>query len=97
MRNVPQDLYPRGREGSVLLELSAPAYLLTTREIILQLATNPEDGLSEVEAKSRLTRYGLNELESGVGVSATGILMKQIFNAMVLVNLSSSFFEQEAF
>lgn len=87
MQNVPQDLYPRGREGSMLLELSAPAYLLTVGEIFLQLGTNPENGLSEDEAKSRLTRFGLNELKVGVGVSVTGILMKQIFNAMVLVNL----------
>lgn len=88
MRNDSQDFHPRGREGSMLLELSTPAYLLTVGEIVLQLATNPENGLSEDEAKSRLTTYGLNELKSGVRVSATGILMKQIFNAMVLVNLS---------
>lgn len=85
MQNDAQDLHPRGREGPMLQELSAPAYLLTTEEIILQLATDPDNGLSEEEAKFRLTKYGLNELETSGHVSATRILMKQVFNAMVLV------------
>lgn len=86
MKNDAQDLHPRGREGPMLQGLSAPAYLLTAEEIILQLATDPENGLSEEEAKLRLTKYGLNELEAGDQVGVTTILMKQIFNAMVLVN-----------
>lgn len=92
MQNDAQDLYPRGREGPMLLELSAPAYLLTAGEIVLQLATDPENGLSEEEAKSRLTTYGPNELEVGGGTSVIRIIMKQIFNAMGLVSLRSFFF-----
>lgn len=86
MQNDAKDLHPRGCEGP-MLRLLAPAYLLAAEEVALQLATDPENGLSEDEAKSRLTKYGLNELEAGDRVSATKILMKQVFNAMALVNL----------
>lgn len=89
---MTQDLRPRGREGPMLQELSASAYLLTAEEVILQLATDPENGLSEEEAKFRLTKYGFNQLEAGGHVSVTRILMKQVFNAMVLVNFPFFFF-----
>lgn len=67
------------------LVLSSPAYLLTAEEIVQQLATDTDNGLSEEEAQRRITKYGLNELEVGGGVSAFKILMGQIFNAMVLI------------
>lgn len=95
MQNDAQDLYSRGRERPLLQELSAPAYLLTPEEIVQQLATDTEDGLSEEEAKSRLTKYGLNELEAGDSVSVARILVGQIFNAMVLVNLPCMFSGRE--
>lgn len=88
MQNDAQDFHPRSREGPMLQQLSRPAYLLATGEIVQQLETDPENGLSDEEAQSRITKYGLNELEAGGGVSATRILMKQIFNAMVLVIMS---------
>jgi Na+-exporting ATPase len=87
MQNDAQDLHSRSREGPVLQELSAPAYLLTAEVVIQQLATNPENGLSEEEAQFRITKYGFNELDAGDSVSVTRILMKQIFNAMALVSL----------
>lgn len=87
MQNDAQDLYPRSREGPMLQGLSSPAHFLAAEEVAQQLATSPENGLSEEEAQSRITKYGLNELKAGDGVSAVRILMKQIFNAMVLVGL----------
>lgn len=85
MQNGVEDLHPRSREGPVPLELSNPPHLLSADEVAQQLQTDPDNGLSDEEAKSRLTKFGLNELLGGGGVSATRILMKQIFNAMVLV------------
>lgn len=89
MNNGVEDLHPRGREGPVPLELSRLPYLLTADEVARELNTDPDCGLTEEEAKSRLTKYGLNELEGGGGVSAGRILMKQIFNAMVLILIAA--------
>ncbi|KAL7266004.1 P-type ATPase [Rhizina undulata] len=86
MQNGGKDLHPRSGQGSVHhLQLSSNAYLLNYHDVITQLKTDPDNGLSEEEAKSRLAQFGPNELAGGGGVSATRILMKQIFNAMVLV------------
>lgn len=70
-------------------ELSRLPYLLTADEVARELNTDPDSGLSEEEAKSRLTKAGLNELEGGGGVSAGRILAKQIFNAMVLILIAA--------
>ncbi|KAF8429556.1 sodium transport ATPase [Tirmania nivea] len=85
MQNGVEDIHPRSREGSMPLELSNPPHLLPADEVARQLQTDPDNGLSDEEAKSRLTKFGLNELLGGGGVSASQILMRQIFNAMVLV------------
>jgi Na+-exporting ATPase len=97
MQDDAKNIHPRSREGPMFqqqqqsspehLVLSSPAYLLTAEEIVQQLATDTDNGLSEEEAQRRITKYGLNELEAGGGVSAFKILMGQIFNAMVLVTL----------
>lgn len=67
------------------LELSNPPHLLPAHEVAQQLQTDPDNGLSDEEAKSRLTQFGLNELLGGGGVNPGQILMRQVFNAMVLV------------
>ncbi|KAF8456034.1 hypothetical protein BDZ91DRAFT_701772 [Kalaharituber pfeilii] len=85
MQNGVEDLHPRGREGSMPLELSQLPHLLTADEVAQQLQTDPDNGLSDDEARTRLTKFGLNELAGGGGVSILRILMRQIFNAMVLV------------
>lgn len=85
MQNVSKDIHPRSREGSLPLELSNPAHLLPANEVVQQLQTDPDNGLSNEEAQSRLTKFGLNELLGGGGVNAGQILMRQVFNAMVLV------------
>lgn len=73
------------------LELSRPAYLLTVEEAVQQLRAQPDDGLSEAEAKVRLQQAGPNELDTGGGVNVTQILVKQIFNAMIMVGLLTSY------
>ena len=71
-------------------QLSRDAYLLTADEVLRELQTDPDSGLSEATAKSRLAESGLNELEVGGGVNPMRILMGQIFNAMVLVSSATS-------
>lgn len=73
------------RDGS--FGLSQAAYLLTAEEVVRELTTDPDNGLSVQEANNRLQQFGLNELDAGGGVSVLRILMGQIFNAMVLVSM----------
>ena len=90
MQNVSKDIHPRSREGSLPLELSNPPHLLPANEVVQQLQTDPDNGLSNEEAQSRLTKFGLNELLGGGGVNAGQILMRQVLNAMVLVSTHST-------
>lgn len=85
MQNDVEDLHSRSREGSLPFETSKQPYLLSADEVARELQTDPDNGLSDHEAHSRMTRVGLNELEGDGGVSVGRILAKQIFNAMVLV------------
>jgi Na+-exporting ATPase len=91
MQNGGKDLHTRGGKGSVCHqatpggELSKPAYLLSVEEALRELSADPDSGLSEEDAKARLQKAGLNELQGGGGASPLRILAGQIFNAMVLV------------
>ena len=96
MQNGVEDIHPRGSEGPVPPAapdhgqwpsgLSNEPYLLTADEVVQELRTDPDYGLSDQEAQSRLTQFGPNALLGAQGVSAGRILVKQIFNAMVLVS-----------
>jgi len=90
MQNGVEDIHPRSRQGSVPLVLSNPPHLLPADEVAQLLQTDTDNGLSDEEAKSRLTKFGLNELLGGGGVNAGQILMRQVFNAMVLVRTHST-------
>ena len=87
MQNGVEDLHPRSGQGPVPLELSNSPHLLSADEVAQQLQTDPDNGLSDEEAQSRLTKFGLNELLGGDGVSIGRILAGQIFNAMTLVSI----------
>ncbi|KAJ5919092.1 hypothetical protein N7466_010035 [Penicillium verhagenii] len=65
--------------------LSNPPHHLTFEDVINELGTNSEDGLTTVEAKNRLEKYGENMLEGGEGVSFAKIIIRQIANAMMLI------------
>jgi P-type Na+/K+ transporter len=70
---------------SNLNKLSQPAHALTTHEILEQLNTIAEDGLTEADAKERQTEYGLNKFQDGDGVNWLSILLCQVANAMTMV------------
>jgi magnesium-transporting ATPase (P-type) len=67
--------------------LSKPAHSLKHEEVISELKTNTEDGLTGAEATSRVQEYGRNEIGNQGGVNVTKILVRQIANAMILVLL----------
>lgn len=69
--------------------LSKPAHALPYSSVIEETKANAEDGLTEAEAKSRLERYGRNELGDAGGVQPLKILIGQIANAMTLVRCLS--------
>lgn len=109
MQNGGSHLHPRSGQGPLpdsqqqqkgapagALQLSKDAYLLTTEQVVQELNTDPDRGLTEAEAKSRLTQSGPNELAGGGGVSIGRILAGQIFNAMVLVSFEINVWASES-
>lgn len=68
------------------VNLSQPAHALTFHDVLKQLGTNCEDGLTSSEAKQRLDQYGENMIEGDEGVSFAKIFIRQIANAMILVS-----------
>ncbi|KAJ5722238.1 hypothetical protein N7488_000273 [Penicillium malachiteum] len=65
--------------------LSNPPHYLTFEDVINELGTNSDDGLTSNEAKQRLEKYGENMIEGGEGVSFAKIVIRQVANAMVLI------------
>lgn len=60
-------------------------YKLTPEETIAQLNSSIETGLSEAEAKKRLSQYGANELVEKGGRKPLEIILDQIKEPMVIV------------
>ena len=77
----------QGRSGSdkATQALSKPAHSLDAQDVIEELSVDALQGLSQENAKTRLEKYGTNELEGGAGVQPFKILLRQISNAMMLV------------
>jgi P-type Ca2+ transporter type 2C len=69
---------PAGSEGNLWHTMEAGAALT-------QLGSAPETGLSDADAKTRLTQYGRNELVEAAGKSPLAILWEQIKNPLVLL------------
>lgn len=65
--------------------LSKPAHALTYQQVIEEIKTNPDDGLTAAEATSRNQEYGNNQIGDAGGVNPGKILLRQIANAMILV------------
>lgn len=76
---------PGSTDGAAHPYLSQPPHSLTHEEIIAELGTNSENGLTTAEVKERLAKYGENMLEGDEGVSIAKIFIRQIANAMMLV------------
>lgn len=66
--------------------LSAPAHALSFQQVIEETKCNPDDGLTTSEAKSRLEKFGNNDLGDDGGVQPAKILLRQVANSMTLVS-----------
>ncbi|OCL11911.1 sodium P-type ATPase-like protein [Glonium stellatum] len=71
--------------GQANKPLTRPAHALPYLAVVEETKTNPHDGLTSSEAKSRLEEYGRNELGDSGGVQPAKILLRQVANAMTLV------------
>ncbi|KAK7043242.1 P-type ATPase [Paramarasmius palmivorus] len=71
--------------GQANKPLSRPAHALPYTKVIEEVGCNPEDGLTNAEAKTRLQEYGSNDLGEDEGVQPGKILIRQIANAMTIV------------
>ncbi|EKV20390.1 Sodium P-type ATPase, putative [Penicillium digitatum] len=76
---------PESPTDSTQQPLSQPAHSLSFEDVIGELQTNSDDGLTTAAVKQRLEKYGENTLEGDEGVSLAKIVIRQIANAMMLV------------
>jgi Na+-exporting ATPase len=84
---MSQDTAEKGQGPNETQQLlSQPAHSLTFTDVIKELGTNSDDGLTSGEVKQRLEKYGENMLEGEEGVSLAKIVIRQIANAMMLVS-----------
>lgn len=60
-------------------------HALSQEEILSQLATPPDDGLSAEEAASRLDKYGLNQLVEAEGITFWQMLWDQLNNFIIIL------------
>lgn len=66
-------------------ELYQAAHTLTALQVAQALGVNPQNGLTDVEAESRLRENGPNKVEGAEGVSLWKILLRQVSNSLTLV------------
>lgn len=83
-RGVQSEL-SRHVSGQSNRPLTRPAHALVSTQLISEIGTSPDDGLTTTEAQNRLVEHGRNEIGDRGGVNLTKILVRQIANAMVLV------------
>jgi P-type Ca2+ transporter type 2C len=69
--------------------MEKPDHRLSPEEVLTRLGSSVE-GLDEAEARSRLTRYGPNELEAKRGVPPLKIFIRQFKNFMMVVLVAAA-------
>ncbi|KAI4854510.1 hypothetical protein E4T44_00130 [Aureobasidium sp. EXF-8845] len=85
MSNEKQTQVSEHVSGQANEPLLQPPHALCSTDFVAEVKAVPGDGLTDVEAQSRLEVYGSNELDDGPGVQPAKILLRQIVNAMILV------------
>jgi len=70
--------------------LSRPAHALTYGQVVEQLASDANDGISGEEAKRRLEQYGKNDIGDSEAISPVKIMVAQVANAMTLVSCAQT-------
>lgn len=69
--------------------ISKPPHVLPFEQVVQELQTNGDDGLTKQEAQKRLEQYGRNEFGEAKGVQPLSIIGAQLANAMTLVSFVS--------
>jgi len=72
------------------LPLGAPPHAMPREQVLQQLETTPEHGLSAAEAAARLARYGPNTLQPTAPRAALDMLLDQIKGLPALLLLGSA-------
>ena len=65
------------------------SYLLSPAEVLARFEVDPSAGLTAQQASERRARYGLNELESGNGVSWVRVLAGQMGAPVFCISLNT--------
>lgn len=78
----------RGSQFDAYTYLKEP-FLLSVDEVLYHLETNRDLGLRSAQVQQYQQRYGPNEIEGGGSVKWYSLLIKQVSNAMILVNFSA--------
>ncbi|PIY60109.1 hypothetical protein COY95_03475, partial [Candidatus Woesearchaeota archaeon CG_4_10_14_0_8_um_filter_47_5] len=60
------------------------------QEDVFKALSTSENGLEREEAKKRLLQHGLNEASQEKKVSATGVLLRQFKNVIIIILLLAS-------
>jgi P-type Na+/K+ transporter len=85
-KDAPTDSHVSGQANK---PMSRPAHALTYRQVVEELGSNDNLGLTSDVAKKRLDEYGTNDFGDSEGVSVIKIVVAQIANAMTLVSTDS--------
>lgn len=75
-----------GKKERVDQNYSKQPFLLSVDDVVHEIETNLESGLTDVQVRQYQEKYGPNRLEGDGGVAWYSILGKQISNAMILVS-----------
>ena len=78
--------------GQANKPLSQPPHVLPADQVVQELKTSGDEGLSPEEAQRRLEEYGRNEFGEQKGVQPLRIIGAQLANAMTLVSFSPLLF-----
>jgi len=68
-------------------QFTSHPFKLSVEEVVRQLNTSTETGLTKAAAAELLKSHGENKLQSDGGVKWTTVLLKQVSNAMILVSI----------
>lgn len=71
--------------GDGALVLSQPAHCVDAGDVLSQLQSDSQSGLSDGEVSKRQQIYGHNALEGSGGAGPIRILMNQVLNALTMV------------
>lgn len=74
-----------GPGGDGALILSQPAHCVDAGDVLSQLQSDSQNGLSDSEVSKRQQIYGHNALEGSGGAGPIRILMNQVLNALTMV------------